>query len=222
MSNQIKRYAIGIFFLLNVLLPFESMAGNLIHEVFSKVEVDLSAWEEIRFYGGTVYRLKSEEPWSFIHADSQKAASGLIKKEEVDLNRTPYMNWRWRVKKPLPEQSETTKSGDDYSARIYVVFSDGWFFWQTKAINYVWSSRNLKGAKWSNAYAPNNAYMIALQTSSSGVDKWYQEKRNVQADIHAWLDKEVGSIEAIAIMVDTDDSKMHAISEIADIYFSSN
>ena len=69
----------------------------------------------------------------------------MFKKKRIDLHQTPYLNWRWRVDKPLHALDEKTKSGDDYGARIYVVIDGGLFFWNTKAINYVWASASPAG-----------------------------------------------------------------------------
>ena len=40
----------------------------------------------------------------------------------------------------LKKEDVTRKSGDDFAARIYLVFPRI-FFWQTRAITYVWAAR---------------------------------------------------------------------------------
>ncbi|KZZ62155.1 DUF3047 domain-containing protein, partial [Oleiphilus sp. HI0128] len=186
-------------------------------------EWGLEEWESVEFNDETSYRLKDESDnpkLKVLHAISQASASGMFKKMKVNIQKTPFLNWRWKVNKPLASLPEETKQGDDYAARIYVVVSDGWFFWQTKALNYVWSSREDAPASWPNAYAPDNTLMIPLRNNSDGAGQWHIEKRNIQEDLKAWLGKSYDEVEAIAIMTDADDSGSNAEAEYGDIFFS--
>ncbi len=186
-------------------------------------EWGLDDWESVEFNEETSYRLKNESDHSnmkVLHANSQASASGMFKKMKVDIRKYPYINWRWKVNKPLASLQEEMKTGDDYAARVYVVVSDGWFFWQTKALNYVWSSREQAPSSWPNAYAPDNTLMMPLRNNNDGIGTWYEEKRNIQEDLKAWLGKSYDEVEAIAIMTDADDSGSSADAEYGDIYFS--
>tara|TARA_R110001599_G_scaffold56835_3_gene156776 strand:+ start:1023 stop:1739 length:717 start_codon:yes stop_codon:yes gene_type:complete len=221
-------YRVSLFLLLSIF-----MNENIYSEVSKpmpllKISIldvlnfNRNAWEEIRFHNLTDYTVIKAESGTVIRAESKDSASGLLLKEDIDITKTPYLNWSWKVEKTLPELPETTKSGDDYVARIYLIHSGGWFFWQTKALNYVWSSRNAKEQMWPNAYAPDNALMKAVRDKSDDTGIWYTEKRHVQADFKAWLEKDILQIEGIAIMTDTDDSKGHAVVYYGDIFFSAD
>lgn len=183
-------------------------------------EQGLNDWESVEFNDETTYQLRSVGKGKVLHAVSKGSASGMYKKMKVDIKKYPYLNWRWKVNKPLNGLDEEQKKGDDYAARIYVVVSDGWFFWQTKALNYVWSSREKSPASWPNAYAPDNTLMIPLKRNSEGVGQWHVEKRNIREDLKAWLGKDYDELEAIAIMTDADDSGLNAEAEYGDIFFS--
>ena len=185
---------------------------------FSKAT--LANWESISFEGETHYRWQELDGTTVLQAQSQASASGYLIEQTIDLEKYPYLNWRWRIEKALPELAETQKAGDDYAARIYVIVSGRWFFWQTKALNYVWSSRPMKGQHWPNAYAPDNARMLAVRDSTDELHVWYQEKRNVLRDLQAWLGEDVEKIDGLAIMSDSDDSQQQAIVYYGDIYFS--
>ena len=180
----------------------------------------LEDWEEVQFNGLTHYAVNDKQKPYSLKAESKHSASGLVLKKKVDLTKTPYINCRWRLEKGLPELPETTKHGDDYAARVYLIYSGGWLFWKTKALNYVWSSRLVKGQSWPNAYAPDNAQMIAVRDNSDKAGVWYSEKRHVQRDFESWLGEEVSQIEGIAIMTDTDDSRSRSVFHYGDIYFS--
>jgi hypothetical protein len=182
----------------------------------------LTGWEEKRFSGKTEYQLVKEGDATILKATSRATASGLFKKKRIDLQQTPYLNWRWRVDKPLQSLAEKTKSGDDYGARIYVVIDGGLFFWNTKAINYVWASTVPTGESWPNAFAGKSAMMVALRSSTDKAATWYQEKRNVYADLKEFFGPEVRYIDAVAIMTDTDNSGQQTTAYYGDIFFTSD
>ena len=180
----------------------------------------LQHWENKQFSGDTHYQLVQLDNTTVLKAESNATASGLFKQQRIDLDKTPFLRWQWRIDKPFAPLNEQSKAGDDYSARIYVVVNGGWAFWKTKAINYVWSSQTEKGRVWDNAFAGNSAMMIALRTSADKNNTWYQEKRNIKADLQAQFGQAFQYIDAIAIMTDTDNAKGSALSYYGDIYFS--
>lgn len=189
----------------------------------------LSDWESKSFVGETQYQIVDKGSQKVLKATSNNSASGLAKKVTIDLLKTPYLNWTWQIDNKLPGIDEKSKSGDDYAARIYVVIDGGWRIWQTKALNYVWSSNLAKASFWDNAFAPNNAKMLAIQGQDAKEQQWVAEKQNVYLDLIARFgDKGSASdnqkayrfIDAVAIMTDTDNSQLQAMAYYGDIYFS--
>ena len=94
-------------------------------------------------------------------------------------------------------------------------------FWRTKALNFVWSSSDRKNTRWPNAFAPDNALMVALRDRSDGTNRWQHERVNVKQLLEEWLGDSVSHIDAIAIMTDTDNSGLNAAASFGDLYFSS-
>ncbi|UZE95316.1 DUF3047 domain-containing protein [Alkalimarinus alittae] len=180
----------------------------------------LAGWEPKQFEGETTYRIEVLDNHQVLIAHSENAASGLFKETTINLKDYPYLNWRWRIDRKLPEHDEQQKAGDDYVARIYVIRSGGLLFWRTKALNYVWSSRAEKGKTWPNAFAPDNNRMISIRSSQDNTHQWYSEKRNIYNDFKDWLGEEIVEIHAIAIMTDTDNTGGEATAYYGDIYFS--
>ena len=181
---------------------------------------NLDSWSEKIFDHQTSYTLTDFEGLTVLKASSHNSASGLFREQTVDIKTYPFLNWRWRVEESLPPLDETQKQGDDYAARIYVIVSGGLFFWRTKALNYVWSSRTEKESVWPNAFALGNAQMIAARTARDPADVWFVEKRNIYEALKQWLGHEVSEVDAIAIMTDTDNSDGKATAFYGDIYFS--
>lgn len=180
---------------------------------------DLNGWEEKSFSGHTDYKVVQTGTQYALEAISNHSASGYVKNITVDLTRTPYLHWSWKVDNILKNVDERTKSGDDYPARIYVVISGGILFWRTHALNYVWSSNQPVNSHWPNAFT-SHAILIAQQSGNTHAGKWMNERRNVLQDIKRYLDIDATHIDAVAIMTDTDNSGQKATAYYRDIYFS--
>lgn len=142
----------------------------------------LTGWEQKSFSGTTTYNIVAEAGRKVLKASSNKTASGLVRKIKVDLNKTPVLNWSWKIDGQLKGLKEQSKQGDDYAARIYVIVDGGFFPWNSKAMNYVWSSNQGRGTTWGNAFLPKNAKMTAVRGTQDRAGAWQNEKRNVKQD----------------------------------------
>jgi len=187
---------------------------------FSKGSLD--AWEGKSFAGETQYAIAEEDGVKILRATSEGTASGIGRKLKVDLTKTPYVNWSWKIESGLQGLSETTKAGDDYAARLYVVKSGGALLWKTKALNYVWSGSQQRDSDWPNAFQPKNAMMLAARGVQDDTGVWVTEKRNVRADFKRLFGKDIKSIDAVAIMTDSDNSGLSASAVYGDIFFTAD
>jgi hypothetical protein len=176
-------------------------------------------WEVQSFSGLTRYTTVRLEGRPALEANSQAAASGLVRRIEVDLTRTPYLNWSWRVEEPLRGLEERSRSGDDYAARVYVIQSGGALFWRTRAVNYVWSGSQPSGTDWPNAFT-DRARMVAVRSADAPLAAWQSERRNVRDDFRRLFGVDAERIHAVAIMTDTDNSGRAARAHYGEIYFS--
>lgn len=209
-----------IFLLLSVAIRAEVAGEKLMIGSFSSESLD--QWESKEFKGQTKYHTSILQGTRVLKAESDDSASGLFKEQHIDLQKTPVMNWRWRIENQLGNINEQAKAGDDYAARVYVVVSGGLTFWRTKAINYVWAGTSPKGKIWPNAFAGDHAMMIALRSSSDQIGTWYTEKRNILADLKQQFGEDIHYIDAVAIMTDTDNAHGKVTAYYGDIYFSEN
>ena len=180
---------------------------------------DLSGWQPKVFSGKTRYSLKNSDGRLALHAESIAAASGLYRTVNVELDKTPMLNWTWKVDNVLAGADERIRAGDDYAARVYVVFSGGPMFWRTRAINYVWSNKQPVDSIWPNAFT-GNARMIAVESGTGQVGQWVSERRDVRADYQRLFGEKPGRVDAVAIMTDTDNTRAAATAWYGDIWFS--
>jgi len=219
-----KLAVVRILMFLSVAICAEAADEKLIIGAFSSGSLD--HWEAREFKGKTNYQLVDLSGTRVLKAESTNSASGLFREQRIDLQKTPVMNWRWHIKNRLGKINEQDKSGDDYAARVYVVVNGGAAFWETKAINYVWSSTSPTGKVWPNAYASSGIngkmIMIALRSSNDQTGTWYTEKRNILADLKHQFGEDIRYIDAVAIMTDSDDSLGNVTAYYGDINFSTN
>lgn len=180
----------------------------------------LAGWEKKSFKGLTTYDLVRENESTVVKATSRAAASGLIKKISFDSKKYRYLRWSWKIARTIAKGDETTKTGDDYAARIYVVFT-GKYFWQTKAINYIWANHLKKDDSLPNAYTAK-AIMVAVESGNEKTGQWLVEERDIHADYKELFGTEPGAAEAIAIMTDTDDTGDKATAWYGDITLSTD
>ena len=168
----------------------------------------------------TIYTLGSNENGNFIKSVADNAASGLGKELKIDLNKTPFINITWKIEKDLSGIKENTKKGHDYAARVFVIKKTGATPLSNRAINYVFSSNNEVGTNFPSPYT-KKSIDNALASTKSNLDEWVTVKANVKKDFKRFHDLEVNEIDGVAIMSDTDNSKMMSIAYFQNIYFSS-
>lgn len=182
---------------------------------------DTSGWEIRNFFGATDYSLTSVDGKQVIVADSRQSASAFYKKIDIDLDKTPILNWSWRKEYTIDPGDELAKIGDDYVARIYVVKTDGMILSTTIALNYVWSYQHQKNDSWGNPFAQENSKMLAQRDASDPEATWFSERRNVVLDFKRLHGKDIKQIDGVAIMTDSDNSGLSASALYGDIFFSS-
>ena len=161
-------------------------------------------WQEKSFVGKTRYEVVRLDGRAVLRATSTASASGLVLKRKLDLSRYPVLEWSWRIDHVLAKGDARTKAGDDYAARIYIVFP-GTFFWQTRVVNYIWANRLAKGELIPNPYT-KNVVMIAVESGNERAGQWVTERRHVLADFRRAFGRTPPPAKAIAIMTDTDNT----------------
>lgn len=185
----------------------------------------------------TAYRVVREDGNACLRAESDDAASGLVRPVAVDVKEYPILRWRWRIGRSLPKGDERTKEGDDYAARVYVNFkydSDkvGWWTRRTyalaKAIHgeypplysicYIWANKVSQGTFIPNAYA-DRVMMVAVESGDANAGKWLMETRNVYEDYKKAFGGEPPEVDSVAVMTDTDNTHSSAVADCDDISF---
>ena len=192
--------------------------------VFEFTDLELSKLEVRKVRGAdnnTIYSIGSNENGNFLKGIADNAASGLGKKTKINLNKTPFINITWKIEKDLPGIKENTKKGHDFAARVFVIKKTGATPLSNRAINYVFSSNNKIGVSSPSPYTKKSIDKV-LASTKENLNEWITVKANVKEDFKKFHNLDVNQLDGLAIMVDTDNSKMKAISYFQNIYFSAN
>ena len=192
--------------------------------VFDFTQKELSELDVRKVRGAdneTIYTVGSNENGNFLKAVADNAASGLGKEIKIDLNKTPFINITWKIERDLPGIKENTKKGHDFAARVFAVKKTGATPLSNRAINYVFSSNNEIGFNSPSPYTKKSIDNV-LASTKKNINEWVTVKANVKEDFKKFHDLEVNELDGLAIMSDTDNSKMKAIAYFQNIYFSEN
>ena len=203
-----------------IIIGSTSFANDIV--VFDFNEAELSKLEIRKVRGAdnkTIYTLGSNEYGSFYKAVADNAASGLGKEVKIDLNKTPFINITWKIEKDLPGIRENTKKGHDFAARVFAVKKTGATPLSNRAINYVFSSNNEIGFNSPSPYTKKSIDNV-LASTKYNLNEWVTVKSNVKEDFKKFHNLDVNELDGLAIMSDTDNSKMSAIAYYQNIYFS--
>jgi len=213
-----------LFFALSTLLISLNilLADEL--NVFDFTENELSELQVRKVRGAdnkTIYSVGSNENGNFLKSVADNAASGLGKEIKIDLNRTPFINITWKVEKDLSGIKENTKKGHDFAARVFVIKKNRSNSLSNRAINYVFSSNSEVGINYPSPYTKKSIDNV-LASTKNNLNEWITVKANVKEDFKRLHNLDVDELDGLAIMSDTDNSKMKSIAYFQNIYFSSN
>ena len=189
-------------------------------EVFKFNEEELQTLKVRKIKKLTDYSIGSNENGNFLKAEAEGQASGLGKEIKIDLNKTPFLNITWKVERNLFGINERSKKGHDYAARVFVIKKTGSTALSNRAINYVFSSNENIGEFWTSPFTKKSIDFV-LATTNINDNEWVSVKTNVKNDFKKLHNLNVDELNGVAIMSDTDNSKMKSIAYYQNIFFSS-
>ncbi len=216
-----KLKLLGAIFTMGLLLANGAHAADQSIALGQFSEGSLAGWERKAFKGETDYTFvyDAAKRATVLQAISSSAASGRFKKIAIDLTKTPFLNWSWKVSDPLVGNDENAKGGDDFSARLYVVAERGIMGVSSLSVNYVWASQHPTGSSWPSPFT-KRVRLMAMNSGSIGLNGWVSHKRNVREDLRNQFGEDITSIDAVALMTDTDNSGGYARAYYGDIWFT--
>ncbi|TVQ98333.1 MAG: DUF3047 domain-containing protein [Desulfovibrionales bacterium] len=169
-------------------------------------------WEHRTFRNRseTRYEAVSVDGVMALRAESVSSASGYVMRIRIDPREYPVLEWRWKVENVLEKGDAGTKAGDDYPARVYVVFRDRGRLRST-VLNYIWANRLPQAEMIPSSYH-RDAMMIAVRSGTDDVGQWKAERRDLRKDYRRAFGSEPPMIAAVAVMTDSDDTGEAAVA----------
>jgi len=232
-------YLLLVLFVFTVLAQ-PSRESFLIDSFSKETEEDgiPKGWKALTFNkipNRTRYSIIQDGKNYVVKAISQNSASGILKEIGINPNDFPILTWRWKVGNMLKNSDATKKSGDDFSARIYVAFEydpEKASFWEKAkygavklaygkyppkgVLNYVWDSKLSTGTSWDNPYT-DKAKMIVVESGIQEVGQWVSEERDILKDYRDLFHADPPKVSFIAIMTDTDNTGGAALAYYDDL-----
>ncbi len=184
-----------------------------------------------------VFSLVEDEGRTVLKVESHAAASTQLHPVDVDPGQTPVLEWAWKVSNPVAASDFTRKRGDDYAARVYVLFdypverlrlgdrmrislARGLHGAElpTAAIAYVWGTAQPAGATGPNPYT-DRVQMIVVDSGDAHAGQWRQVRRDLARDFEAVFGEPAPRVIGIAVGADTDNTGESVTTWIGDIRF---
>jgi hypothetical protein len=195
-------------------------------------------WQVLNLGGAarhTEYSLVDDQGTTVLRAVSNNAASALVYPLRLDLAKTPIVQWRWKVENVLSKGDALQRDGDDYPARLYILFDVdasglSWFekfkyeayhslygsYPPLAALNYLWANKQPVGSLLPNVYSPRvQMYVVRSGEAEQGV--WVEQERNIYQDYVRAFGKTPPMVTGIAVMTDTDNTGESATAYYGDV-----
>ncbi|HEY5997696.1 MAG TPA: DUF3047 domain-containing protein, partial [bacterium] len=167
---------------------------------------------------------------TWLRAESDCSASGIVWNAQYDVRAYPRLRWRWRIENVYAKGDVTTKSGDDYPIRLYVLFpydpsaaSAGRRLKYALAkavygeyppdsgISYVWESRE-GAAEWVPSPYTGSVAMFLNEKGPARAGQWIEEEADVLADYRKAFGKDPPRTASLAVMNDSDNTCERSVS----------
>ena len=173
-------------------------------------------WERKSIHGETVFSAAVEDGRACVMAHSDHSASCLAYEIEYDPRELPIIEWTWKVERALEKGDATKKEGNDYPARLCVVFKN-WIPWKSPALNYIWANRLPVNQAVPHAHGAR-AMMIAVESGNAKAGQWVTERRNIYEDYLKHFGPNPPKVSALAVMTDSDNTGGQATAWFGPIY----
>ena len=178
-----------------------------------------------------------ESKHNVLRIQSEQSASTLAFAIHADIAETPRLSWRWKVSRAVDGSDVREKSGDDYAARVYVLFDlpldrlslgDRMKISAARmlqgvdipaaALCYVWGKQQASGESGWNPYT-DRVRMIVVDSGNEKAGQWQDVSRDIAADFKAAFGEPVAPIAGIVLSADTDNTGEAVETRFGDLKF---
>ena len=146
-----------------------------------------------------------------------------------ELSRASHAEWRWSVTAGVGPTDLTKKGGDDRALAVYFVFVDA-----PEAVGssdlmellrkgkgdflmYVWGGSAERGTILPSPYFDGRGRTIVKRPANSPMGAWFKEASDVRRDFRKAFGRLPGTLVAVAVSSDSDDTSGLNIAAVADL-----
>jgi hypothetical protein len=171
-----------------------------------QLEFNPKNWKQLDFVSHSNITRKGDR----VEIESNNSASAYYYEFPKPIKNPFLLSWEWQVNGQFPLADPSRKENDDYVARVYIVFQQGFFKWQVNSVNYVWVSETPPEPFWFSPYDDRSA--IVPRENKVMDSSWVSEQVNPFADFSRLFEEPGRKVVGIAIMSDTDDTARSVMS----------
>jgi hypothetical protein len=181
-------------------------------------------WRSLKFPGKKSTSYKYEADSNAICGDADESASALIRPFPRDVTPPYTLGWEWKINTPVPGGNALEKSGDDYSARVYLNFRapGSLNYWQSikqttletvygqnipdQSLNFIWANRVERGRVLPSPYT-DQTQLVVLRNRGDSLGRWNRESVTIEPYYRKAFGGTVPEPHSIAIMTDSDNTQ---------------
>jgi hypothetical protein len=146
--------------------------------------------------------------------------STIAKEVRVNLRATPILSWTWKAVK-LPAGGDIRKKEtSDLTAHIFVIWPRFPAMLRSRLIGYVWDT-TAPVQTIEKSRKTGTVVFFVLRSGPQDLNQWLTERRNVYEDYRRAFGEDPEDPRAIALSIDTNDTRSEAEALIGRISFTS-
>ena len=201
----------------------------------------LERWQPLTFPKiprHSTYTVARCESATCLRMESNNSASALVLKQPFNVYEYPMLTWRWKVSNVYRKGDSGSKEGDDYPARLYVMFvydpdraslakklryklakTVYGQYPPDSSISYIWDNQATGKPFIINAYV-DEARMIPVSAGAGMVNTWQEYTVDIVRDYRMAFGEDPPAMASLAVMNDSDNTHEAASAWVQSIRLS--
>lgn len=186
------------------------------------------------------FEIVAEQGVNVLQVRSQASASSWLCPLVASPAAPLWLHWRWKVSRPVAGSDLRVKAGDDYAARLYVLFDlplerlslgDRLRLQAARVLSgaevpaaalcYVWGQAQPAGSSGWNPYT-DRVRMIVLDSGAALAQQWRSHARPIGQDWAEAFGGEMPPISGLAVSADTDNTGEQAEAWFGDLRWATH
>lgn len=181
-----------------------------------------AGWRKYETPGGRpAYEFTVVEDGARRALDLRSAAdhSTIAKEVQVALAATPLLEWEWKVL-TLPRGADLReRATSDTTGHLFVIWPRFPALLRSRLIGYVWDA-SLPIGSIVKSSKTSTVTFIVVRRGEEGLGQWHSERRNVVEDHRRVFGEAPEDPQAVALSIDTNDTRSTAAARFARIAFA--